>query len=151
MTTSDHTNPAWTLKRFAQWYLGEGKELRIKPPGQNAIRVTHRSSELVLFKQAPFQAVLVMLFPGYHVPPHFHRHVDSYDLILTGDGEAHVGGRKWTKKIQDKPRLDLRIPVLANVIHHGYTERGSAFLSLQKWHDVEPGFLSEDWVHADIP
>lgn len=139
----------WSLKQFSAWYLGDGLSLKIRVPGEDAIRVSENFSELVIYREAPFQAMLVMLFPGYDIQPHSHPHVDSYAFSLTGDGEAIVGGRRWTKHIQDRPRLDLRIPVLANVTHSGYTAIGSVFLALQKWKDgVAPGFLSEDWTGA---
>ncbi len=139
----------WSLKQFSRWYLGAGESLQINVPGENAILLSEHFIELVLWREPPFQAGLVILFPGHHIPPHYHPNVHNYSLSLTGAGEAIVGGRVWTKRVQDRPRLDLRIPVLSGLVHYGYTESGSAFLSLQKWlHGTAPGFLREDWVDA---
>ena len=136
-----------SLKEWAEWYLKDGLSLRLRCTGENEIRVTPNFSELVIYRDRCFQAVIVVLFPGHHIQPHYHPNVDSYDLNLTGDGEAWVGGKLWTKKVQSRPRINLRIPVIAGVEHHGFTPNGSGFLSLQKWHNgVVPGFLSEDWV-----
>lgn len=144
-----------TLKDFAEWYIGDGEQLRIRVPGEGALRVGPHSTEFVLYREPPFQVTLVTFFPGYVVPQHAHKYVSSYDLSLSGDGHAIVGRHTWTKKIQDKPRLDLRIPVLAGVVHSGHTDIGSIFLSIQKWSDGAPRFLSEDWVSdtafEDVP
>lgn len=144
-----------TLKDFAQWYIGGGERLRIRVPGEGALRVGPKSTEFVLYREPPFQVTLLTFFPGYVIPPHSHKYVSTYSLSLSGDGHAVVGGHSWTKKIQDKPRLDLRIPVLAGVVHAGHTDVGSIFLSIQKWSDGEPRFLSDDWVcdiaFEDVP
>ncbi len=137
---------SWTLRRWADWYLEDGETLRVDPPDEDALRVTYRSSEMILYREPPFQAVLVMLFPGHHIPPHHHPNVDSYDISLSGSGNAIVAGRSWTKSSNYKRGLTMRIPVLAGVVHSGYTESGAAFLSLQKWKNgVAPSFLCEDW------
>ncbi len=138
-----------SLKEWSKWYLGDGLNLRLLCVGDNEVRATEHFSELVIYRDPPFQASLVVLFPAHEIPAHFHPNVDSYDLNLTGDGVACVGSRVWTKKVQSLPRLDLRIPVLAGVVHYGFTPNGAGFLSLQKWHNIEPSFLSEDWV--DVP
>lgn len=143
-------NKDWSLKKFAEWYLGDGGVLKLQMEGEGALRVGPNSTELVLFREPPFQATLVTFFPEYHVPPHTHEFVDVYALSMTGNGVTVVGGHHWQKKVQDHPRLDLRIPVLANVEHSGYTKNGSVFLALQKWRDGNPRFLSDDWV-SDTP
>ena len=136
-----------SLKEWSEWYLGDALSLKLRCAGTNEVRATEHFSELVIYREPPFQAVIMTLFPGHQIPSHYHPNVDSYDLNLTGDGVAYVAGFAWTKKVQDKPRLDLRIPVLAGTVHYGFTPNGSGFLSLQKWlNNIQPTFLSEDWV-----
>ena len=139
-----------SLKDFAKWYI-EGKEgvLNTHVP-ERALRVGPMSTEFVLYREPPFQVTLVTFFPGYEVPVHSHRYVSSYDFILHGDGHAFVAGRHWTKKTQSLPQMNTRIAVPAGVTHHGRTDTGAVFLSVQKWEGREPGFLSDDWV-ADAP
>lgn len=139
-----------TLKDFAEWYIQDGTSLRIDVPKENALRVGPNSTEMILYREPPFQVAIVTFFPGYIIPPHSHKHVSAYALSLAGDGHAFVGGNYWTKKVHDKPRLDLRIPVLAGVNHYGYTDKGAIFLSIQKWKGCEPKFIVEDWV-CDVP
>ncbi len=142
-----HPHEEQSLKEFAEDYLGEGGILKIRVSGEGALRVGPKSTELVLYRDPPFQVTLVTFFPGYRIPSHAHRYVDAYALSITGDGVAIVGGRTWRKQTQDHPRLSLRIPVLSGVMHSGHTEVGSVFLSIQKWKEGRaPTFLSEDWV-----
>jgi len=139
-----------SLKAFSNWYLETPGVIPLKAPPTDAIRITKFMSEVVIYRDSPFQVEFVTLFPGEYIPPHHHPNVDSYDINLTGEGEAVVSGRVWTKKVQSQPRVDLRIPVLARAIHYGFTFNGSAFLSLQKWKEGVPlSFLSEDWVDAE--
>ena len=141
----------WSLKEFTEWYLGEEEGLiKIRVPGEGALRVGPMSTEFILYREPPFQVTLLTFFPGYVIPAHTHKHVSTYSLSLSGDGYALVGGRKWTKTVQAQPRIDLRIPVPAGAVHSGHTDIGSIFLSVQKWEGKEPGFLSDDWV-CDIP
>ena len=138
-----------TLKAFSEWYLGTVGTLPLKAPAVDAIRVTTFMSEVIIYRDPPFQVDFVTLFPGQFIPPHYHPNVDSYDVNLTGNGEAIVSGRVWTKRIQAQPRVNLRIPVLAGAIHYGFTSEGSAFISMQKWKEGVPlSFLSEDWIDA---
>ncbi len=139
---------SWTLRRWADWYLGDGGSLRIDPPGEDGLRFTESFSEMILYRDPPFQAAIVMLYPG-HIRPHRHHHVDSYDISLSGNGTAIVAGRTWRKSSAYKRGLDMRIPVLAGVVHSGFTEDGASFLSLQKWKNgIAPRFLSDDWEDA---
>ena len=139
-----------TLKAFANWYLRQSGQLPLKAPGENAIRKVSFMTEVVIYRDPPFQVEFVTLIPGQYIPPHHHPNVDSYDISLTGNGEAVVSGRVWTKQIQAQPRVDLRIPVLAGAIHYGFTFNGAAFISIQKWKNGVPlSFLSEDWIDAE--
>lgn len=140
-----------TLKEFTEWYLGSKEGvLKIRVPEKDALRVGPHSTEFILYREPPYQITLLTFFPGYVIPPHTHKYVSTYNLSIHGDGHAYVAGRYWTKKVQDQPRLDLRISVPANVNHFGHTEIGTVFLSCQKWEGKEPGFLSQDWV-CDTP
>ncbi len=139
-----------TLKEFAEWYLGDGENLKINMEGAGVLRVGENSTEFVLYRDAPFQVTLLTFFPGYVIPPHTHKYVSTYNISLHGDGHAIVGNRYWTKKTQAKPNINNRIAVPAGINHYGHSNRGTVFLSIQKWVGCDPGLLSTDWV-SDIP
>ncbi len=139
-----------TLKSFAKWYLEVEGRILIQSPVENAIRVTHNFSELILYRDSPFQVTLIILFPMKRILPHYHPNVDAYNINVTGNGESIVAGRSWTKYIQGPLTISRRIPVLAGAIHHGMSPKGTSFLSIQKWkNNTSPGFLADDWTDSE--
>ncbi len=139
-----------TLKSFAKWYLKDKGRILVQSPVTGSICVTECFSELVIYRNPPFQVTLIILFPRKRIPPHYHPNVDAYNINITGDGESVVAGRFWTKETQGDLTLDRRIPVLAGAVHYGVSQEGTSFLSIQKWkNEVSPGFLAEDWVDSE--
>ena len=138
-----------SLKDFAKWYLGREGVINLRIP-EGALRVGPMSTEIVLYRDPPFQVSLMTFFPGYTVPPHHHEHVSTYNFNL-GDntGLTVVAGREYTGGETGVPGIKQRVPIPAGVVHSGQVSKhGAFFLSVQKWEGKEPGFISDDWYGA---
>lgn len=103
--------------------------------------------ESVIYRDGQYQIEIIFLFPGFNVPAHCHPHCDAAELWLGGDGESFIQDKLMPSCFtQDDIRKNLsRVP--AGIEHHGAVGiNGLMYLSFQKWLDIAPSYISDDWV-----
>ncbi|MGH7124457.1 MAG: hypothetical protein ACREFI_08810 [Stellaceae bacterium] len=132
-----------SLRAFARWYLEAPAWPIAMPP--NALRLHAAGSELVLYRSRPYQVELIIIRPGFYIPPHKHPNVDALDVNLDGYNRVVIARRVMPEPAASASAFARRVPVPRNVLHDGRTTTGSAYLSLQRWHREEIGFITDDW------
>lgn len=132
-------------KDFARWMLKDDR-LRISPAPERIKVFAGVAMEIILFQEACWQAELICGFPFNSVPQHWHAHVDSYELLLGGNVDATMGGKRIPQRQRGAIMANLvHIPV--GVAHGGVAGRdGVVWLSFQHWKDgAVPNWITADW------
>lgn len=109
-----------------------------------------RAMEGVVFREGPWQILLLVMPPNCQVQKHRHRRFASVELSLGGSGTAFVGDRVLTMpdKRRGTPEENL-VRLGRGEWHEGFAgPDGSIFLSFQQWWDGPPAFISDDWEPA---
>lgn len=129
-----------TLKSLAKQF-SKDRALRWPFPAET-ITHTENVTAIVVFREGPFQAQLVMVKPNGVLPSHRHPNVDSYELPVGGDGHLDINGKV--------KRLPVRIrPTDWHGGKAGAT--GFMFLSVQQWLNGKlPGDVGQDWQGEPI-
>ena len=106
----------------------------------------------VLFREGQFQVELFMVTPNFHIPPHVHDNVDSYEVQLQGVQFFHEVAEQLIpehKEIYDKRRNESGsfIRVKPDNLHWADSgPDGGMFMSVQHWlNDVPPSSVGRDW------
>jgi hypothetical protein len=109
---------------------------------QWACRVVNRTGNL--------QAELIRINPCEVIPQHIHPHVDSVDLIIAGDIDLVISGKRIAEGYSKDRRSSFLkragLRIAANAPHGGSTgPDGVLFISCQKW-DVPPSHIALAWA-----
>lgn len=106
----------------------------------------------VLHRLGNLQAELVQIRPHQRIPMHVHPLVSSVDLLVAGDVELNVGGKRIAhgydaaRRAAFMKRAAIRIE--ANAVHGGATgSEGVTFLSCQRWATL-PHHIALSWAGA---
>lgn len=133
------------VKSFAAWMLLDGRlTLKLHP---DLIRFDARGvAEVVIFRDACWQAELIIAPPNTFIPSHSHSRVDSCELALGGEIDAVIGGHSFPRELQHTEMRKKLVRVPAGVKHGALVPAtGFAWISFQHWLDGSPGWISEDW------
>lgn len=104
----------------------------------------------VLHRSGNLQAELVCIQPGQRIPLHVHPHVSSIDLLVEGDVDLMVAGKRIAHGYDAARRANFMkraaIRIGANVVHGGSTAgEGVTFLSCQRW-AKQPDHIALSWA-----
>lgn len=133
------------VKEFAKWMLRDGRlTLGLRP---DLIKFDSRNvAEVVLFREACWQAELIVIPPNTFVPAHSHSRVDSCELALSGEIDAVIGGHSFPRELQRGAMRNKLVRVPAGIKHGALVpDTGFAWISFQRWTGGEVGWISEDW------
>lgn len=140
------------LEDFFRAYLRGG--LQVKVP-EDAVRMLENSTEVVLYRDAPYQVELITLRKGSRIPSHSHPNIDTYEVILSaGDQATAVVGRRRHGGPRSSPRDRIMkiVPIPNGVPHSAIpgAQQDIALLSIQYWHHgIAPTFITDDWVGGE--
>lgn len=92
----------------------------------------------VVHRAGPLQAELIRIYPNERIPLHVHPHVDSIDLIVSGDIDLVISGKRiaegYAKERRSAFLARAGLRIAANAPHGGSTgEEGVVFISCQRW------------------
>lgn len=109
-----------------------------------------RAMEGILFREGPWQILLLVMPPNCTVQKHRHGRFASAELSLGGGGTAFVANRVYVAPEVRRGSVDANVVCLARgEWHEGFAgPNGSIFLSFQQWFDGPPAFISDDWEAA---
>jgi hypothetical protein len=140
------------LEAFFRSYLSGGLQVRVPV---DAVRMLENSTEVVLYRDAPYQVELITLRRGSVIPAHSHPNIDTYEVILSaGDSATAVVGRRkhGGPRKQARQRTMKIVPIPFGVPHSAKPgpDRDIALLSIQYWNNgIEPTFITDDWIGGD--
>lgn len=128
-----------TLKGLAKHLMAQGFKF---PFPASPVVHTSEVTAIVVFRDPPFQAQLVILKPNGVLPSHRHPNVDSYELPVAGDGHLEINGRERRLPIRIRPQD----------FHGGRAgPEGFMFLSVQRWENgIPPTDVGTDWIGEPI-
>lgn len=150
----DRTSGFDDLKQFADWYLGTRP---ILVPADNSLSFYETAVGIVLYRQPPYQVQLFIATPSIPIVGHEHPNVDSFEVFLSGMEFSHSGttiiSMADALKVSDGGMplsYGAMIRVRPTDVHGGIgSERGGAFLSIQKWlNGTKPTCVAADWRGA---
>jgi len=145
------------LEVYCQFILGHLPVIGFAPFSDCVSNIPGHSTSLVLHRDPPYQAQLILKQPNSIIPPHRHPNVDSIEVYVGGDMRAAIDGEFISPKAfvgvnQSHPMKiaadrGRAIRIYPNQLHGGVIgQSGGAFLSVQKWlNDVTPSFVQFDW------
>jgi quercetin dioxygenase-like cupin family protein len=118
--------------------------LPMKVP-RDAVRMLVNSTEVVLYREAPFQVELITLRKSSVVPPHSHPNIDTYELLLSGSEQATV---QVGRRCHGRAKAVKIVSIHRGVVHSAQQgpDCDTAFLSFQYWHGIAPTFITDDWL-----
>ena len=162
------------LAQFANWWCNARV---FKPPAVGGISfggvysdgeqtAPRHATSIVLYRDTPFQVVLIFMHPNSFLPDHTHPNVESIAVHLTGDMayrrngvvEEHwdstvatTSGRKHTVKPDGTSvNFGQMQAVYCGLTHGGqFGPQGEVFLSIERWLKGEPGHVHENWKFAE--
>lgn len=139
------------LEDFFRDYLSGG--LQVKVP-VDAVRMLENSTEVVLYRDAPYQVELITLRKGSRIPSHSHPNIDTYEVILSASdaATAMVGKRKHGgPRSVPRERIMKIVPIRHGMPHSAVPgDKDIALLSIQYWHNgIEPTFITDDWIGGE--
>lgn len=135
------------LQNFLQWWMNNKVQ---NPPSGELIRYDTRLTEVLKYRQGPFQVQECITAPNTEVPDHIHPDVDSYEVYMGGDITFRVDGVHYEAPYESVGVGHVR--VLPNSFHGASVgPRGGLFLSVQHWinPDKPPTFISSSWEFAN--
>lgn len=100
----------------------------------------------VLFREACWQAELVMGMPNTIIERHRHNRVDCCDLMLGGEVIAEVNGIDVRRK-QHRGRSMANLSSVPVGVWHGGKAgtQGAVYVSFEHWLDGKPTWIVDDW------
>ncbi len=106
---------------------------------------------LSLYRKPPFQVEMVIIPRPTLVVEHCHPHIDAFEFHLIGDMNLVLNGRRVfaPEHVEAWKRGELSarpVHIGPRDWHHGEITEGTvAFLSIQKWADMDPTSVGLDW------
>lgn len=103
----------------------------------------------VVHRMGALQAELIHIHPNQTIPLHAHPSVDSVDLIVSGDIDLVISGKRIAEGYaKDRRTSFLRragLRIAANAPHGGSTGHdGVVFVSCQRW-AIPPAHIALAW------
>lgn len=106
----------------------------------------------VVHRTGALQAELIHIRPNERIPPHLHPDVDSVDLLVSGDIDLVIAGKRIAEGYGSERREAFLkragIRIAANAPHGGTTgPQGVVFVSCQRW-AIPPSHIALAWAGA---
>jgi hypothetical protein len=148
----DQCHPHDELSTFMHRFFAERPLLQ--PPSDNFVAIYSPGVfGSVLYREGQFQVELFMVTPNFHIPPHAHDNVDSYEVQLQGMSFYHEVAEQLIpehKEIYDDiaSKTGSFIRVKPDHLHWADAgKEGGMFISVQHWlNGVKPSSVGKDWT-----
>jgi quercetin dioxygenase-like cupin family protein len=153
------------LERYCRFVLDHVPVIGFVPFSGLLSVISGHSTSLILHRDPPYQAQLILKQPNSIIPPHSHPNVDSIEVYVGGDMRAAIDGDfispaasvcvNQSHPLKIAAHRGQAVRIHPNQVHGGVIgPSGGAFLSVQKWlHGISPTFVQCDWsgptLHAE--
>lgn len=106
----------------------------------------------VVHRAGQMQAEVIRIGPNERIPPHLHPHVDSIDLLVTGDIDLVISGKRVAEGYSSERRAAFLkragLRIAANAPHGGATlGEGVLYISCQRW-AIPQSHIALAWAGA---
>lgn len=145
------------LELYCRFVLQHVPVIAYSPYCNCVSALSGHSTSLILHRDPPYQAQLIIKYPNSIIPEHSHPNVDSIEVYIGGQMHAGVDGvfvspehsvcESHSHPLKVAASRGKAIRIYPGQLHGGVIgSSGGAFLSVQKWlNEVPPSFVQFDW------